>query len=73
MQTLTIKARSDDEGIVKLEIPTNLANREVEIVLVMHANESEPVDEMGYPIGYFEENYGSFADEPLSLTDKLEN
>jgi hypothetical protein len=65
MQTLTIKARSDDEGIVKLEIPTHLANREVEIVLVLHASEPEPVDDMGYPIGYFEQTYGSFADEPL--------
>jgi hypothetical protein len=65
MQTLTIRARSDHEGVVKLEIPTNMADREVEIVLVVQAYEDEPLDEMGYPVGYFDETYGSFANEPL--------
>ena len=65
MQTMTLKARSDHNGVVKLEIPINMANREVEIVLVMQADEVESLDDMGYPIGYFEETYGSFADEPL--------
>jgi hypothetical protein len=65
MQTITVRARADHDGVVKLEIPTNLANREIEIVLVMQELASRPVDEMGYPLGYFEETFGSFADEPL--------
>lgn len=59
------KARADRDEVVKLEIPTDLADRVVEIVLVMQLLEPEPLDEMGYPVGYFEETYGSFADEPL--------
>ena len=27
--------------------------------------ETEPLDSMGYPIGYFDETYGSMADDPL--------
>lgn len=65
LETMTLKARADDEGIVRLEIPTQLANRELEIVLVMQPVEGALLDDMGYPIGYFEATYGSFADEPL--------
>lgn len=80
MQTITLKARADQNGVVKLVIPTNLADREIEIVLVMQplvpeavdAMESLALDEMGYPIGYFEQTYGSFADEPLERDQPLE-
>lgn len=65
MQTMTLKARTGSDGMVKLEIPTDFANREFEIILVMQPVDTEPVDAMGYPIGYFEETYGSFADDPL--------
>lgn len=65
METLTIKARSDENGLIKLEIPTNNANQEIEIVLVMQSLNHQPVDEMGYPVGYFDEVYGSMADDPL--------
>ena len=69
MQTLTLKARADEDGILRLEIPTNRAGQELEIVLVMQMVSStitdEPVDAMGYPIGYFDETYGSLADDPI--------
>lgn len=65
MQTLTLKARAGKDGIVRLEIPTDQADREIEIVLVMQAVADEAVDAMGYPIGYFEETYGMFADDPI--------
>jgi len=71
MQTLTLKARAGKDGIVRLEIPTDQADREIEIVLVMHAVEDEPVDEMGYPIGYFEETYGMFANDPIERNQPL--
>ena len=68
MQTFTLKAHADHNGLVKLEIPTNLSDHEVEIVIVLQPIVSEQVDEMGYPIGYFDETYGSFSDEPLERT-----
>ena len=62
MQTINMKAHADHEGMVKLEIPTDLVDQEVEIVPVMYTATSEPVDAMGYPIGYFEETYGSLGE-----------
>lgn len=65
METLTLKARAGKDGILRLEIPTNQADQELEIVLVMQRIIDEAVDAMGYPLGYFDETYCSFADEPL--------
>ena len=73
MQTITIKTHADRDGLVKLEIPTDMADREVEIVLVIQALETESLDAMGYPVGYFEETYGSFADEPLERNQPLQS
>ena len=52
MQTITLKARADKDGLICLETPTDIMNQEIEIVLVMHPVEKEPLDE-----GYFEETY----------------
>lgn len=72
MQTLTLKARTDKDGIIRLEIPTNIAERDIEIVMVMQTSDNEPLDNMGYPLGYFEETYGMFADEPLVRNQPLQ-
>ena len=47
MQTITLKARAGHDGVLKLEIPTDLADRELEIVLVMQPLGTEPLDAMG--------------------------
>lgn len=65
MQTLTLTARTDKDGIVRLEIPTDTVNQEIEIVVVMQPVTAEPLDAMGYPLNYFEETYGMFADDPI--------
>ena len=72
MQTITLKAHADHDGIVKLEIPTNLADHEIEIVLVMQSLSQDVLDSMGYPVDYFEETYGSFADDPLERHQPLQ-
>lgn len=71
MKTITLKTRTDESGIIKLEIPTNLADRELEIVLVLQPTETAPVDEMGYPLGYFDDTYGSLADDPIERDQPL--
>jgi hypothetical protein len=40
-------------------------DQEVEIVLVMNPLPKKPLDEMGYPIGYFDATCGSLADDPI--------
>ncbi len=71
MQTITLKTHADQDGLVKLVIPTDLAGRELEIVLVLQPLDAESLDEMGYPLGYFETTYGMFADEPLERDQPL--
>jgi len=66
MQTLTLKAHADQDGIIRLEIPTQITNQEVEIVVVMQTSASEEaVDAMGYPLGYFEEIDRIVADDMI--------
>jgi hypothetical protein len=71
MQTITLKARADKDGIVRLEIPTYRADQALEIVLVLQPITDEPLDAMGYPIGYFDETYGSLADDPIERDQPL--
>ena len=71
MQTMTVKAHADHDGVVKLEVLTDMTDREVEIVLVMQPIGTKATDTMGYPIGYFEETYGSFTDDPLERNQPL--
>ncbi|MEZ4672537.1 MAG: hypothetical protein R3E39_31940 [Anaerolineae bacterium] len=71
MQTVTLKTRTGKDGIVRLEIPTDKADSELEIVLVMQAVEDETLDAMGYPVGYFDETYGMFADNPIERNQPL--
>lgn len=71
MRTLMLKAHADQDGVIRLEIPTDLNNRDLEIVVVMNPIGLEPVDEMGYPLGYFEETYGSLADDPIERQQPL--
>ena len=75
MQTLTLKARADKDGILRLVILTDQADQELEIVVVMqsihHALTDESLDTMGYPLGYFDETYGCMADDPIERNQPL--
>lgn len=65
MEATKIKTRIGSDGILKLELETGLANLDLEVLIVMQPIESEALDAMGYPIGYFDETYGSLADDPI--------
>lgn len=65
MQTMTLNARADADGILRIEIPLALKDQEFEIVLVINPISKKSLDEMGYPIGYFDKTYGSLADDPI--------
>lgn len=64
MNTLQIKARAGHDGILKLEVPTT-PNQDFDVLVVLQPVEHEPVDQLGWPIGFFEETYGSLADDPI--------
>ena len=40
MQTYTLKLRTDTNGVLKIEVPTDVVDGEVELVLVVHPTEN---------------------------------
>jgi hypothetical protein len=71
METIKVKARIGKDGILKLEVPTGLSAREVEVVLVMQEAEPQVVDANGWPTGFFDRTYGALADDPIERPPQL--
>lgn len=63
MEAIKLQAYIDQNGVLRLELPASLAHHRVEVTV--KPLDGAPVDEMGYPIGYFEETYGINADDPI--------
>jgi hypothetical protein len=36
METIKLEAQVTDDGLLKLELPTGMANRKLEVLIVMH-------------------------------------
>lgn len=71
METLQLTARVGNDGILRLEFPVGVVNRDFEILIVMQPIVPEAVDEMGYPVGYFDRTYGSLKDNPIEIREDL--
>lgn len=66
MESIKIDAYVGSDGILKLEVPVHLKDQRLEVLLVMQpVKESEAVDELGWPIGFFERTYGALAHDPI--------
>jgi hypothetical protein len=70
METIKLTSRTDSTGKLHLELPTSLADQNVEVVVVVQPTNDEPRDALGWPVGYFEETYGIFADDPIERGDQ---
>ena len=64
MDTIKVRTYVGSDGILKLEIPVSVTNRNLEVVVVVQPTEMQ-TDELGWPLGFFEETYGSLADDPI--------
>ena len=71
METFKIKTHVGSDGILKLEVPVGVLDTDLEVLLVTQRIETEALDAMGYPIGYFDETYGSLADDPIERGEDL--
>ncbi|TVR25052.1 MAG: hypothetical protein EA396_00280 [Anaerolineaceae bacterium] len=71
METMKVKARIGEDGILKLEVPTGLSAREVEVVLVLQETVPQGVDANGWPVGFFDRTYGALADDPIERPPQL--
>ena len=72
METIKLTTRIDSTGKLSLDLPIHLANQQVEVLVVLQRLEDEPRDELGWPVGYFEETYGICADDPIERGDQGE-
>jgi hypothetical protein len=68
MQSVTVRSHIGSDGLLNLQIPVELKDVDVEVVVVVQQINGHLVTDteaLGWPPGFFEETYGSFKDEPL--------
>jgi hypothetical protein len=70
MKTMTLHVTSGKDGLLRVEIPAP-PNQAFDLVLVMQPAENEAVDDLGWPVGFFEETYGSLTDDPIDRGPEL--
>jgi hypothetical protein len=71
MDSLKLKTHVGSDGLLKLELQTGITDRDLEVLIVMQPLETEPVDALGWPIGFFERTYGALADDPIERPAEL--
>jgi len=72
MDAIKVTTHIGQDGVLHLDLPLNLHNTDLEVLVVVQPHETEAVDANGWPIGYFEETYGSLADDPIERPDQGE-
>lgn len=76
MTSFQLRGHVGADGTLDLQVPTGMPETEVEVLVVLQpihasngasqtASGGASPEELGWPPGFFEETYGSFADEPL--------
>ena len=69
METIRVRSRSNAEGILHIDVPVNLKDTELDVILTI-----EPVSPAqkgkGYPPGFFEQTYGSCQDDPIVIDEE---
>jgi len=66
MQSVKLQSWVGEDGVLRLELPLMLKNMGLELLIVFQPITPEaPAVDLGWPVGYFEQTYGSFQDDPL--------
>lgn len=71
METIKLQQRADENGLLTIHVPKSLRNRDLEVLIVLQPLATpdsvlmQSENERGWPQGFFEETYGSLADDPL--------
>ncbi|MDX2140801.1 MAG: hypothetical protein SF123_22140 [Chloroflexota bacterium] len=59
---MKLRGYVDADGVLRLEVPTAYVSRDVIVTVSVEPVVPIELDAMGYPIGYFEQTYGSIPD-----------
>lgn len=77
METIKLTTHIQADGKLTLDLPKTLINRQVEILVVLQPitngssqADSEPVDEMGYPLGFWEKLHAMGGDDLMERPDQ---
>lgn len=63
MMTFTVRSHVGKDGILNLQVPTEIRDSDVEIVVVIQPQKvGKQVQESGYPQFFFEETFGSLPE-----------
>lgn len=65
MQSVKLHSWVGEDGVLRLELPLMLRNTGLELLIVFQPLPLKPTTELGWPVGYFEQTYGSLRDDPL--------
>jgi hypothetical protein len=65
MQTITMKSHIGADGLLHLNIPTNMPDYDVEILLVLQPLKPMDVPKNNWPDDFFQKTYGCLKDDPI--------
>jgi hypothetical protein len=66
MVSIRLQTHVGKDGILRLEVPLDISDTDVDVeIAIQQTPAPEETDELGWPIGFFEETYGSLADDPI--------
>lgn len=65
MRSITLNSHVGPDGLLKLDIPTDLSDVDVEVVVIVQPSDPSGVDGRAWPTNFFEQTYGLYRDHPL--------
>ena len=66
MQSIKLTKRVGEDGILHLDIPLGMKDKEVEVMVIYQSIETtQTPSDLGYPPGFFEQTAGCLADDPI--------
>ncbi|WP_017653322.1 hypothetical protein [Fortiea contorta] len=71
MQSIKLRSHVGSDGILHLEIPLGVTDKEIEVMVIYQQLEpSAPVktpEDLGWPNGFFEQTYGICQNDPIVI------
>jgi hypothetical protein len=71
MQSINLRSHVGSDGILHLEIPLGITDKEIEVMVIYQQLEpsaqGKTPQNLGWPAGFFEQTYGSCQDDPIVI------
>ncbi|WP_193201001.1 hypothetical protein [Nostoc sp. MG11] len=71
MHSIKLCSHVGADGILHLEIPVGVKDKEIEVTVIYQQLEPssgvKTSEELGWPPGFFEQTYGSCQDDPIVI------